>query len=553
MRTFSRALCSIGLLGILMSLDSSVANGCPADQAGGSAEATELSQEQQALLNHFYLLKEENLWKAIGLSPVQQVKMAIYDNKLDRLPVRFKSEGRTSNETVATLNTPHKQLERCMDLAEIVADTLSGEQGAAFRQAFKNRSYQPLEITLQPERITLVYRFGISGKVTRSTLGSNAKLGKNIRIAPSSSMVGMLHSFPDIGEAIFDEDETVRAVGIKALAALQVNHDDPKLESSIADLLLELARSKDLGTIKEEDLMKSLAKVVDASHERELLALARDASGTRLSALAAALCRASSDEAIAIARSRINDYQAFSSVLEGFVMYGSEAEPLLIKLNEITKEKRNILVQSALNRIGKPGTRHATRKASFQPRQMPLNRGSGKPSPSKSETKSTIENLSEWMKDLRSADYWERSNALDRYEQVKQGFSKTLSRSERAELVKLASERLEAESPSILSVKYGALLLNVADQGSIRRFEELASSSNKEVCAHGLAGLMKYSRKKAVETSLRIESTPLGIFTIVEAAKLVGPESVPVLKELKSKLEEWSSQRWVDGAIQDLE
>ncbi|MHC4946047.1 MAG: hypothetical protein ACYTG7_23800 [Planctomycetota bacterium] len=544
-----KALLTICLLGLLMTLDPSHAHSIP---VGQEQSKPELSREEQELLNYLYLLKGPELWKAIGLSPVQQVKMEVYDSQLKSLTVCFVSDGRHSDATVAAMNTRQKQLERCTDLGRVVADALTGAQKARFQREIRNRKFQPVEILMEPETITLVFRFGIRGKVTRSTHRGKEKVGK-IRCTPSSSSLAkMLPTFSDVSEAILDKDNTVQAVGTRALSTLPMNYVDPRKRAPVARVLLELAGSEETGVIREDDLMKSLVKVVDASHERALLALARDASGTRLSGVVAALSRAAPDEAIALARSHISDFQAFSNALEGFVMHGSEAEPHLNKLNEVTKGKRSILVQSALNRIGKTGTQTASRKASFQARPMPEQSIQVKPSQAKEGSSGCALSLSELLKSLRSDDYWDQANALDSYEKAKHNFLGTLSRAEKSELVNLSSEKLRAEAPSILGDKYGGLLLDVADRGSIRLFEELASSSQKQVRVHGLAGLMKFSQKKAVEAGIRIESTPLGIFTIVEAAKLVGPDSVPTLKELKRKLKEWSSQRWIDDAIKDL-
>jgi hypothetical protein len=525
----------------------------PAGRTGKQHEAPKPTEEQQQLLNYFHLLKEPGLRNALGLSPVQQVKMELYRSRLGRLPVRFVPDGEHPDAAVAAMNTPQKQLERCTQLGRGVAEVLSEKQRASFQRERRDRKLQPVEIHLQPESITLVFRSGPEGKIARSSLRRAGRVGPARPKFRSAWLAKKLRTFSDVSEAILDTDPIVQAVGIKALSTFPLKNPDPKRKAAVARVLLERVRSSEPAVVQEEDLMKALVKVVDASHQDALRDLARNATGIRLRGVVAALCRSAPEEAVAVARSRVKDGRAFSNALEGFVMHGSEAEPHLIKLNEVTKGSWSFLVETALKRIGCGKARPEDKPVARQPTRNPRRSGPVKSPLAGGDSSRDAKTTSEWLEYLRSNDRWDRIYALRhlRLERDKLNL-KSLSAAEKKGLVDLCSERLLAEPYTVGSSAYGSLLLEFANRSSVPVFEKLVRSGERRYRRFGLAGLMKFSRDKALEASVELESERMGIFLIRDAAKLAGPVSLPILMDLRSRLNKGTHLGLIDHTIKSL-
>jgi hypothetical protein len=485
-------------------------------------------------VDYFYLLKEPELRKPLNLSPVQQVKLELYAEWLRKLPVRLMPVGSHAPAYVRRMNTPQWQLKRCTELAEVVASALSPQQKAIFQDSYRRRNLHPVEIHPSSKSITLVFRSGPGSRVSRMTLGWcmmarrwGASKSTNLwgveRKAPPPTLAALLPTFSDISEAILDRDHSVQAVGVRALSTLPVERVDSRRRAAVARFLLDLARSRQLGVIEEEHLMKAIPKVVDASHRRALLELAKGALGIRLSAVVASLSRVSPEDAIQLARSRVESRNAFSSALEGFVMHGSAAEPYLTRLNDVTEGRRFYLVQGALGKVRNAGGKLAK------------------------------VNASERLKSLRSDDHSVRRNVLEEYEKAPGNLDlDALSAAEKAKLAKLCASRLKTENNLIRERQYGKLLLQVADRSAVPLFEELANGPKDPLRPerlYGLAGLMKFSRDRAVQVSVKLESEEFGMFTIAEAAKLVGRDSVPTLEILRDRFESFVNRRWIERLL----
>jgi len=424
---------------------------------------------------------------------------------------------------------------------------LTEEQSAKFVRILRARNYAPVEVTLRPTSIGLVYPTQ-RGRSGRQSLHRKAKVGKPYPIAPVSELVRLLTSFSDMSEAILDPDSDVRAVGIKALAKLEVVPDQPRRKATVANVLLRLARL-DKGYRRYSDLMAALAKVVSEQNGDELLTLARNTAGKRLRAVVTVLCHAAPERAIEFGRAQVDDRDTFNHVVIGMMEYGSAAKPLLTKLNRLTGKKYDGAVRGALARIAMSEQPASSTGSELKPWQRDpigqLRADNRRPVPAMTR--------SEWLKALRSDSYQVVANALSFYKHSRNSLQlDKLSRSQKSELVKLCYTRLENQRMSIPGEWFGRIFLKYADENAIPLFEDLVESKEERDRVFGLAGLMIHSRDKAVAASLVIESKPLGIHTIRDAAELVGPRALPTLEILMRKFKSWHSQRWIEGAIREL-